>query len=131
MNTAVLKYENNFIRISDFTYHNNDIYYNTDFNLEIRSDVFSGIAPCEYDIKEFRKFTDELTEMYNFKRQTVSLNEICYGSEVKFEADKIGHILVSGEIFGRTMGHSMKFMFTIDQTALMPFIEQLKVLIEN
>ncbi|MBE6737870.1 MAG: hypothetical protein E7566_04380 [Ruminococcaceae bacterium] len=131
MNTAVLKYENNFIKISDFLYHQNDIYYNTDFNIEVRSGSFCGIAPCEYDIKDFKIFVEELIEMYNFKRKNVTLIEICYGSEVNFEADKTGHITISGEIFGQGMEHSLKFSFISDQTALKPFIDQLKMLIKN
>ena len=131
MNTAILEHENNYIKISDFINHKNDIYYNTDFNLEICSGSFSGIAFCEYDIKEFINFTDELTEMYNFNLKTATLNEICYGSNVKFEADNTGHIIISGEIFGSGMEHTMRFKFSADQSSLMPFIQQLKRLIEN
>lgn len=126
MSTAKLMYEDNYLIINNFIYHQKDIYYNTSFELEIRSGSFSGVAPCEYDIKEFRKFVEELLEMYDFKKQIVMFNEICYGSNVKFEADKTGHIMVSGEIFGKAMEHSLKFSFMIDQSVLDKFVSELQ-----
>ena len=126
MSTAKLMYEDNYLIINNFIYHQKDIYYNTSFDLEIRSGSFSGVAPCEYDIKKFRKFAEELLEMYDFKKQIVMFNEICYGSNVKFEADKTGHITVSGEIFGEAMEHSLKFSFMIDQSVLDKFISELQ-----
>ena len=126
MSTAKLIYEDNYLMINNFIYHQQDIYYNTSFDLEIRSGSFSGVAPCEYDIKKFRKFAEELLEMYDFKKQIVMFNEICYGSNVKFEADKTGHITVSGEIFGEAMEHSLKFSFMIDQSVLDKFISELQ-----
>ena len=129
MSTAKLIYEDNYLMINNFIYHQQDIYYNTSFDLEIRSGSFSGVAPCEYDIKEFRKFVEELLEMYDFKKQIVMFNEICYGSNVKFEADKTGHIDVSGEIFGKALEHSLKFSFVADQTVLKQFISELQNMI--
>ncbi len=126
MSTAKLIYEDNYLMINNFIYHQQDIYYNTSFDLEIRSGSFSGVAPCENDIKEFRRFVEELLEMYDFKKQIVMFNEICYGSNVKFEADKTGHITVSGEIFGEAMEHSLKFSFMIDQSVLDKFISELQ-----
>ena len=126
MSTAKLIYEDNYLIIKNFIYHQNDIYYNTSFDLEIRSGSFSGVAHCEYDIKEFRRFVRELLEMYNFNKQIVMLNDICYGSNVKFEADKTGHINVSGEIFGKAMEHSLKFSFMVDQSVLNQFISELQ-----
>ena len=129
MSTAKLIYEDNYLIINNFVYHQKDVYYNTSFDLEIRSGSFCGVAPCEYDIKEFRKFVQELLEMYNFKKQIVMFNDICYGSSVKFEADKIGHITVSGEIFGKEMVHSLKFYFTTDRFVLKQFISELQNMI--
>lgn len=126
MSTAKLMHENNFLIIHNFTYLQEDICYNTSFDLEVRSGSFSGVAPCEYDIKEFRKFVQELLEMYDFKKQIVMLNDICYGSNVRFETDKTGHIVISGEIFGEAMEHSMKFSFVTDQFVLKQFITELQ-----
>ncbi len=130
MSTAKLIYGDNFLIINNFRYHQNDICYNTSFDLGVRSGFFGGLAPCEYDIKEFRKFVQDLLEMYDFKRQMVMLNDICYGSNVKFEADKTGHIEVSGEIFGKAMEHSLKFSFVVDQSVLKQFISELQNMIK-
>ena len=129
MKNAKLMFEDNYLTITNFTYHKGDVYYNTSFDLEVRSGSFSGVAPCEYDIKEFQSFFKDLSEMYEFKKQIVMFNEIRYGSSVKFEADKIGHIIVSGEIFGKAMEHSLKFSFMIDQSVLNKFISELQNMI--
>ena len=131
MSVAKLIHENNYLIINNFTYHQKDIYYNTSFDLEVRSGSFSGVAPYEYDIKEFRKFVQELLEMYDFKKQIVMLNDICYGSSVRFEADKTGHIGISGEIFGEAMEHSLKFSFVTDQFVLKQFILELQNMING
>ena len=67
--------------------------------------------------------------MYEFKKQIVMFNDICYGSNVKFEADKTGHITVSGEIFGKALKHSLKFSFVADQFVLKQFISELQNMI--
>lgn len=126
MSAAKLIHGDNFLIITNFTHHQNDVYYNTSFDLEVRSGSFCGVAPCEYDIKDFRKFVQDLLEMYHFQKQIVTLNDICYGSHVKFEADKTGHIEVSGEIFGEAMEHSLKFTFVTDQFVLKQFISELQ-----
>ncbi len=54
MNSAKLIYKDDFLIIKDFLCHQKDIYYNTSFNLVVKSACFSGNAPCEYDIKEFK-----------------------------------------------------------------------------
>ena len=131
MNSAKLCFGDNFLIIKDFICHQQDIYYNTSFNLEVKSGFFSGTAPCEYDIKEFRHFVSELYQMYDFKKQNVELNDICYGSKVVFNADKTGHINVSGEIFGKAMRHALKFSFNIDQSVLKQFISELQNLVES
>ena len=69
--------------------------------------------------------------MYDFKKQIVMLNDICYGSNVKFEADKTGHIEVSGEIFGKSMEHSLTFSFITDQFVLKQFILELQNMING
>ena len=130
MKNAKLMFEDNYLTITNFTYHKGDVCYNTSFDLEVRSGSFSGVAPCEYDIKEFQSFIKDLSEMYEFKKQIVMFNDICYGSNVKFEADKTGHITVSGEIFGKALKHSLKFSFVADQFVLKQFISELQNMID-
>ena len=50
--------------------------------------------------------------------------------KVVFEADKIGHLEISGEIFGEAAEQSLVFRFEVDQTCLKDFIQTIKMYIE-
>lgn len=132
--TARFDYAGDFIEIKNFFYSSEDDIngnpYNTTFDLTVSSGDFSGCAPCEYDIKEFRRFIDGLEDLYNFKTNEVLFDDICYGSKVKFLMNKTGKLEISGKIFGRAVEHSLEFVFLADQTALNPFINELKEMIE-
>ena len=127
---AVLKYGDNLLAIEDFNFSKDDAEagnpYNTVFNIRVVSGAFCGYAGCEYDIKAFHGFVDQLCELYAFKRDRVLLSEICYGSHVTFSLDKVGHIHIEGEIFGEGMEQSLTFAFAADQSAQPPFICALK-----
>ena len=129
MGCARLIYENNYLIIDNFDYHNEDSYYNTTFDLQVSSGNFKGLASCEYNIKDFRNFVADLQKMYSFELQTVTLHEICYGSRIQFQADKTGHIEITGEIYGDAMEHCLKFIFTVDQCVLKQFLSELQNLI--
>lgn len=132
---ASVSNQGNLLEIVNFTHYAEDAKngnpYNCTFDLHIISGTFSGWAPFEYDIKEFRRFISELNKIYQFKRNSVSLNDICYGSEINFSLDKYRHIVIEGIIYGEAIEHSLKFSgFIIDQTFLPPFIDKLRQLIE-
>ena len=131
---ATIAYGNNLLEIADFMHYPEEVKrdnpYNCTFNLKVISGVFSGIAPFEYDIKDFRELVLAFEEMYQFKRPTVEIKDICYGTSVAFAIDKMGHIEVSGTIYGEAMIHEMKFEFHIDQTVLPMFIDELKSFLE-
>lgn len=129
MGRARLIYENNYLIIDNFYYYNEDSYYNTTFDLQVSSGNFKGLASCEYNIKDFRNFVADLQKMYSFELQTVTLHEICYGSRIQFQADKTGHIEITGEIYGDAMEHCLKFIFTVDQCVLKQFLSELQNLI--
>ena len=130
MSYAELKYENNYLKIKNFVHHQKDIYYNTMFDLKVSSGDFCGIAPFECCFEEFKKIVDHLEKIYQFQMSSAELNDIGYGSKVIFQADKIGHIEVSGEIFGKAMEHSLKFSFMVDQSVLNQFISELQDMID-
>lgn len=67
--------------------------------MKVISGAFQGYASCEYDIKDFRIFLDQLCELYAFQRDRVVLSEICYGSNVTLSMDRTGHVKVEGLIF--------------------------------
>ena len=127
---AKLIHGENYIIIEDFIYSKEDEVignlYNVSFKLKIRSGEFCGIGPCEYDINKFRVFISELGHMYNFKKDIVILEDISYGSCVRFILTKTGQLEISGEVFGHAREHSVKFEFTADQTSLKSFVEQLE-----
>lgn len=132
---ALFEFGKNYIEVANFKHYPEDAAnanpYNSGFNLYVLSGDFMGIGECEYDIKEFRRFVSELEEMYEFKRYSVELSEICYGAKIIFEMNRTGQINVSGTIYGSCMLHSMTFEFEADQTALPPFIKQLREILER
>ena len=100
--------------------------YNTAFSIRVVSGAFCGYASCEYDMKEFVRFVREIEEVFLFKRSKTELNDICYGSKVSFCADKIGHLEISGEIFGEAAEQRLVFRFNADQTCLNDFVNTIK-----
>lgn len=102
--------------------------YNTSFNIKVISGLFSGVGDCEYDMKELIVFAIQINELYQFQRSNVKLHDICYGSWIDFEMDKLGHLTINGEIYGSAMVHSLKFEFTADQTSLKNFALSLQSL---
>ena len=129
---AILSFEGNSLTIRDFRYFREDPpYYNTRFTLSVRSRAFAGESgACEYHMSEFRRFVDDLADMYAFRNTTAVLQEIC-GSRVSFEMEKTGHVKISGEIGDAVWEHRLQFCFLADQTALKPFIDGLMRLVEE
>jgi len=130
---AKFVYGGNSIEIKNFQHNVEDEIngnpYNCTFSLKVVSGLFSGFADCcEYDYKEWKRFIKQLDDLYLFKTDRAELAEICYGGNVLFLRDGLGHIHVSGMIYGRGMIHSLKFEFTADQTALPMFLKELKQL---
>lgn len=130
---ALINFQSNKFEILNFRYSGEDEAsgnpYNCTFDLHIVSGCFNGYALCEYDIKEFRRFVNEIGELYRFERNRAELNDICYGSNAVFELDKTGHIKISGVIYGEERIQSLKYEMEIDQTALTTFLRDLKLLI--
>lgn len=128
---ARLEFGSDFLEISDFVHFPEDARggnpYNSCFDIRVKSGGFSGLAPCEYDIKKLRDFTAGLEEMYDLKRECVDMKDFKYQSEVSIKMRKTGQITVCGNIFGGLFGeHSLTFEFEADQTVLPPFIKGLK-----
>jgi len=99
--------------------------YNTTFHVRVVSGDFAGFASFEYDIKEFVRFIHETKELYDFNRKLVTLDDICYGSKIQFILNHLGHVRISGILYGSAMIHSLEFEFDTDQTALRSFCDDL------
>jgi len=130
---AKLEYCGNIIEIVNFCHSFEDELsgnpYNCSFNIRIVSGMFLGYADgCEYDYKEWKKFVAQLGNLILFKTNEVILHEIGYGGTIKFVGDGLGHIEVSGLIYGNAMSHSLQFEFMADQTAFSTFLSELQSL---
>ena len=100
------------------------------FLIFVKSGLFSGCGDCEDDIESFKQFVFELQELYDFKRSSVTFQDMCYGSKIVFTMNKVGVIQVKGTVYADAMEHSMSFCFGVDQSFLLPFINELKTMIE-
>ena len=127
--------QGNSITIEKFVFYAEELRrgnpYNTTFLVFIKSGSFSGFGDCECDIKEFKRFVLELQEMYDFKRSSVVFKDICYGSEIIFTMSKLGSIEVKGTVYADGMQHNLTFCFNTDQSTFLPFVRELKKLVEN
>lgn len=130
---AELRSGENLVAIEDFDVCREDADagnpYNTTFGLQVISGAFRGYAPCEYDIREFRVFVEQLCELYAFRRSRVVLSEIGYGSHITLSLDRTGHIEVAGKILDNGGEQCLTFTFQTDQSMLPPFIRDLKNMI--
>lgn len=130
---AELRYGENYLAIEECVFYcedaNKGYPCNATFGMKVISGAFQGYASCEYDIKDFRIFLDQLCELYAFQRDRVVLSEICYGSNVTLSMDRTGHVKVEGLIFDDEMEQSLTFAFEADQSTLPPFISGLKNMI--
>lgn len=119
----------NSLTLSDFRHSPEDEArgnpYNFFFTIHVISDGFTGHAKCEYDRKEFNNFVHSIQNLYNFRCTIAELNDIGYGSRVRFELTQTGHLTVTGTLYGHAADHSLTFRFTADQTDLPPFIKPL------
>jgi hypothetical protein len=124
----------NHLTISDFFHSAADAAsgnpYNTTFRIHVVSGEFSGAGECECDMAEFKKFVEGMELLYGFGRSEAALLDIGYGTTVLFQMDKVGHVEISGEIFGNAMCQSLRFGFEADQTSLQPFIKSMKTCVE-
>lgn len=133
---ARFEFGKNFLEIANFEHNSEEAergnQYNTLFDLRVQSmdGRFAGVGDFECDIKQIVQFAAELEEMYDLKRESVKLeSNIGYEQELELIMQRTGKITVYGTI--TNFDHSMEFEFEADQTALPPFIKQLRELLES
>ncbi|MGI5962902.1 MAG: WapI family immunity protein [Lawsonibacter sp.] len=115
--------------------------YNTSFKIRIRStgegfcsrsqEEFSCLSSWECDSKAFRTFVEQLQQMYYFETNLVEFKDIAYGGNLCFELDRMGHIRISGLLFGNHGDQHLAFAFNGDQTCLIPFLDGLKAFLKG
>ena len=113
-----------------------DIKYpvNSILTVSVCSNGFSATSKMDIDIKKFKIFTDDLSNLYRTLSGTASVVEP-YGEQfIKFSGDGSGYIYVSGHISsGIESGSVQKLFFenAIDQTYLPSFIKSVSALCED
>lgn len=133
---ARFEFGKNFLEIANFKHCFEEAergnQYNTLFDLCVQSmdGRFAGVGDFETDIEQMVQFAGELEEMYDLKRESVKLESLIgYEQEFELIMQRAGKITVYGTITNFT--HSMEFEFEADQTALPPFIKQLRAILES
>lgn len=96
------------------------------FDVRVQSGMFSGTANCEFSASELHTFLTQLEELYGFRRDTATLRVLYYGSHFTLTLNKTGHLTVSGELYDDPMTQKLNFSFDADQSALLPFLNNLK-----
>lgn len=127
-----LRYGADLLAFQDICYSPEDAVggnpYNTVCRVKVVSGEFSGLAEWEFDWEKFLRFAKELEQLYYFQCQEVELQDIGYGSWVRFTLHKTGQLMICGLLYGDAREHTLEFAFRADQTALKPFLQQLKQL---
>ena len=119
----------NFLKFSDFRHFAEDEAngnpYNFFFTVHVSSDGFGGHTRWECDRKEFMKFVQSIQNLYDFRDTSAELNDIGYGSRIRFDLDRTSHITITGTLIGHAADQSVTFRFIADQTDLHPFLTNL------
>lgn len=127
---AILEYCGNRIEIFDFIHWVEDERagnsYNSSFSVRVRSGPFSGVGQCVTDYKAFRRFITALRDVTDCKADEAVLEDYDYGGNVRFAGDGLGHVEVSGTIYGEGTLHSLTFSFPTDQTIYASFLRALE-----
>ena len=131
--TARLEFGGNLFEIKHFFHSLEDersgIPYNCTFCMRVVSDGFSGESSgCECDHKDIKELAAQLRALIDFKADEAVFRELDYNSEIHFKGDGLGHITVSGILYGDLGRQSLNFSFETDQTVYPAFINSLKKL---
>ena len=135
LNKARLEFGENFIEIANLKHFSEDkvggSQYNTLYELRVRSSdgKFTGVGDGEDDIENIRKLADELQQMYELKLDEVNYRDAFGFVMLEFFLSKKGHITISGLV--DKFGDTLEFRFEADQTALLPFINELNKILEE
>ena len=91
----------------------------------IRSQGFAARRPFYFS--PLSGVLSDLESLNSTLQGKVTFTEDYEDSEISFECDKFGHVIVTGELYLHSEHyHALKFSFETDQTSLAPFIRDLK-----
>ena len=110
--------------------------YGTEFKVRVCSngednygeseEEYVGTGSWMCGIEEVRNFVGQLDEMNHLQGKHAEIKDVSDGGRLCFDLDRMGHVQVSGTLFGVYGIQSLKFEFTGDQTALGPFLDGLR-----
>ncbi len=123
---AELRQGENFVLFSDFRHYAQDEamgnLYNTAFSVQVRSGMFSGAGRWMCDRSALITFAEEMADLYAFRRESVRLDDLEYGSYMELTMDKTGHLRAAGTVYGSAMEQVLQYHFAADQTVLREFL---------
>ena len=118
-----------FIRIESIEQYDDGSGFCSD--LSIQSGGFACLGR-RFFFNDLMRFAKDMANLSKRLRGTATLGPDYEPDFVRFEATKLGHVIVSGDIeeHGEHQ-HLMKFSFETDQTYLHPFLESLESTLES
>lgn len=98
--------------------------YNTSITVSVYFDRFYGTSEWTVDFNDFKRFVCGLKALYDNLVGEIGLNDRELGSFLKVKCDGCGHFNFCGKLVSETF-QKLEFIFTVDQTDLKDFVEEL------
>ena len=95
----------------------------TTFYVQVKSGVFVGETNFCIPESNLNKIIKELSIMYNALEGGCIIEDNDSDSVLNFHLDKLGLLVVQGQVGGSHEKHYMKFEYYTDQTILKPLIK--------
>ena len=98
-------------------------------DLYVKSRDFSAEIPFYFEDQPLITFVANLEKMNSTLTGTALLKPLFEGNCIEFRINNTGHVNVLGHLVEYSeMSQSMDFQFQTDQTCLIPFVRELKIL---
>lgn len=88
------------------------------FNMKVKSGDFSGASNFCISKELILSTIEKLTEMHKELNGSCEITDSDSDAYITFNMDKLGHMIVYGQIGGSHEEHFMKFKYDTDQTVL-------------
>ena len=98
------------------------------FKTKVKSDEFSGVSNFCISKEEIASIINTLSIMHSELKGICKIQDYDSDAFLYIEVQKLGHVLISGQIGGSHQEHFMKFKIKTDQTVLLNLIQTFKSL---
>lgn len=102
---------------------------NFTFDLTVLSDRFGGTSHFCVRREQLEKLCAELTQMHTSLAGSTVLEDNDSDAFVAFEIKENGHLYIWGQVGGTHEDHFVRFNFRTDQTGMISFVNDFKVLL--